>query len=194
LGSLRKGARVGTSSLRRRALLARLRPDLELAELRGNVPTRIRKLDAGEYDAIVLAAAGVKRLGLEDRISAYLPLETFLPAVSQGALGIQMRGGDLDVATWVGTLNHSATNQATTAERAFLRGVEGGCHVPVGAFAEVRGGELRLNGIVCSLDGKRAVEGKVFGGAEEGVTLGVDLAEDLLARGGGEILLEIRDS
>jgi len=194
LGAIGKGARVGTSSLRRRALLARLRPDLELLELRGNVPTRIRKLDVGEYDAIVLAAAGVKRLGMEGRISAYLPVETFLPAVSQGALGVQIRGEDLEVASWVNALEDSATRDATTAERAFLRAVEGGCHVPVGAFGEVRGAELRLSGIVCSLDGNRAVEGKVFGAAVDAESLGIRLAEDVLARGGEEILLELRDS
>ena len=193
LGALGQGARVGTSSLRRRALLARLRPDLELLELRGNVPTRIRKLDVGEYDAIVLAAAGVKRLGLEDRISAYLPLETFLPAVSQGALGIQIRDEDQEVASWVKALEDRATRDATTAERAFLRTVEGGCHVPVGAFGEVRGIELRLSGIVCSLDGCKAVEGKVFGLAEDAESLGTRLAEDVLARGGEEILQELRD-
>jgi hydroxymethylbilane synthase len=190
--SLAEGARVGTSSLRRRALLARWRPDLELAELRGNVPTRIRKLDEGVYDAIVLAAAGVKRLGLEDRVSAYLPLDLVLPAVSQGALGVQIRVGDDGVDSWVRRLDDSATRAATTAERACLRTLEGGCQVPVGALAEVDGEELHLRGVVCSLDGARSVEGEVRGSVVEADGLGVRLAGDLLAQGGDGILEEIR--
>ena len=187
-----RGARVGTSSLRRRALLARWRPDLELAELRGNVPTRIRKLDEGEYDAIILAAAGVKRLGLAHRISALLPFETFLPAVSQGAIGLQIRADDAHVADWVEKLEHSETRAATSAERALLRTMEGGCQVPVGAFAEVEETGLRLRGVVCSLDGTRAVDGEISGSFEDAEKLGVALAEKLLRQGGGEILDEIR--
>ncbi len=187
------GSVVGTSSLRRRALLARWRPDLELAELRGNVPTRIGKLDQGGYDAIVLAAAGVKRLGMEERISAYLPFGDVLPAVSQGAVGVQIRAGDPAVARWAGALDHGPTRAATAAERALLRTLEGGCHVPVGGLAEARRGEmLHLRGVVCSLDGSRAVEGSRTGEAGDPERLGVALAEDLLARGGAEILEEIR--
>jgi len=186
------GAKVGTSSLRRRALLARWRPDLALAELRGNVPTRIRKLDDGDYDAIILAAAGVKRLGLTQRISAYLPVETFLPAVSQGAIGVQIRADDADVAEWVGNLEHPETRAATSAERALLRTMEGGCQVPVGAFAKLEGLSLRLRGVVCSLDGTRGVDGEVSGPLEEAEELGVVLAEKLLREGGSEILDEIR--
>ncbi|MFH1763346.1 MAG: hydroxymethylbilane synthase, partial [Gemmatimonadota bacterium] len=177
---LPRGARVGTSSLRRRALLARWRPDLVLAELRGNVPTRIRKLDEGGYDAIVLAAAGVKRLGLAHRVSAYLPFDFFLPAVSQGAIGVQIRADDLDVAGWVGPLEHAPTRAATTAERALLRRLEGGCQVPVGAFAELDGAGLRLRGVVCSLDGKRWVEGEVTGPPDDAERLGIGLAEELI--------------
>jgi hydroxymethylbilane synthase len=236
------GARVGTSSLRRRAFLARWRPDLELAELRGNVPTRIRKLDEGQYDGIVLAAAGVKRLGLGERISAYLPFDAFLPAVSQGAIGVQIRAGDEGTAAWVGRLDHAATRWATTAERALLRRLEGGCHVPVGAYAEVvsendgaapgvvaeqkgavgagvdeaRGLHLRLRATLCSLDGRWVVEGErrdplewsadlgtalgdgpgsgSAGEAElaSAERLGTALAEELLDRGGDEILAGIR--
>jgi len=189
---LPSGARVGTSSLRRRALLARWRPDLELAELRGNVPTRIRKLDDGEYDAIVLAAAGVKRLGLSHRISAYLPFDFFLPAVSQGAIGVQIRADDADVAEWIGSLEHPETRAVTTAERAFLRTMEGGCQLPVGAFGEVEGNGLRLRGVVCSLDGSRGVEGETSGEPGKAEELGVALAEDLMGKGGSEILDEIR--
>ncbi len=191
--ALPPGARVGTSSLRRRALLARWRPDLELAELRGNVPTRIRKLDEGGYDAIVLAAAGVKRLGMESRISAFLPLEHVLPAVSQGAVAVQTRADDPRTASWVGALDHPPTRAATASERALLRRLEGGCHVPVGALARADGEEeLSLRGVICSLDGNRAVEGEMRGPAAEPEMLGVVLAEDLLARGGEDILREIR--
>ncbi len=192
LEELPRGARVGTSSLRRRALLARWRPDLDLVELRGNVPTRIRKLEAGEYDAVVLAAAGVKRLGLEERITAYLPVEVVLPAVSQGAVGIQVREGDEAVMEWVGRLDHPSTRRETTAERAFLRTLEGGCQVPVGALGRVEGAELVLRGVVCSLDGGRAVEGWREGPAEEAEALGRALAEGLLEEGGMEILEEVR--
>jgi hydroxymethylbilane synthase len=191
--ALPEGARVGTSSLRRRALLARWRPDLELAELRGNVPTRIRKLDEGHYYAIVLAAAGVKRLGLEDRISAYLSLDLVLPAVSQGALGVQIRAGDDGVAPWVRPLDHGPTRAATTAERACLRTLEGGCQVPVGALGEVDGEELHLRGVVCSLDGSLSVEGELRGRVAEADEVGVRLARDLLAGGGEGILEEIRE-
>ncbi|MGW8267728.1 MAG: hydroxymethylbilane synthase [Longimicrobiales bacterium] len=192
LEDLPRGARVGTSSLRRRALLARWRPDLELAELRGNVPTRIRRLDEGSYDAIVLAAAGVKRLQMQDRISSFLPFERFLPAVSQGAIGIQIRSGDEEVARWVGELDSPATRFCTTAERALLRTLEGGCHVPVGAFADLDGDTLRLRGVVCSLDGSRSVEGTRSGPPGNAGALGIALAQDLLARGGDEILDAIR--
>jgi hydroxymethylbilane synthase len=186
------GARIGTSSLRRRALLARWRPDLELAELRGNVPTRIRKLDEGAFDAIVLAAAGVRRLNLQHRISVYLPLEHFLPAVSQGAIAVQIRAGDEGVAQWIRGLDHSETRWATTAERAFLRTLEGGCQVPVGAFARIEGNRLHLRGVICSLDGSRHVEGDVSGPREEASRLGKSLAQELLEGGGGGILREIR--
>ncbi len=192
LEDLPAGARVGTSSLRRRALLARWRPDLELAELRGNVPTRIQKLDDGGYDAIVLAAAGVKRLGMEDRISSYLPFDRFLPAVSQGAIGVQIRSEDEAVAQWVGTLEHPPTRITTTAERALLRTLEGGCHVPVGGFAELEGETLGIWGVICSLDGVTSVEGSTEGPVELAEVLSVSLAEDLLARGGNAILDEIR--
>ncbi len=185
-------ARVGTSSLRRRAFLARWRSDLTLLELRGNVPTRIEKMERGDYDGIVLAAAGVKRLGLEDLISAYLPFDGFLPAVSQGAVGVQIREGDEETSRWVEGLDHEPTRLATTAERALLKTVEGGCHVPVGALGEVEGEVLRLRAMVCSLDGTQAVDGALSGPLAEAEGLGVALAQELLGRGGDEILREIR--
>jgi hydroxymethylbilane synthase len=185
---LPRGAKVGTSSLRRRAFLARWRPDLELADLRGNVPTRIEKLDRGEYDAIVLAVAGVKRLGLEERISACFPYTYFLPAVSQGAVGVQIRSDDPEVAGWVDFLNHEATRAATGAERAFLRRVEGGCQVPVGAYGQIQAGVLSLRAMVCSLDGASSVEGERSARPDEAGELGLGLAEEVLDRGGREIL------
>jgi len=192
LEGLPPGARVGTSSLRRRALLARWRPDLDLAELRGNVPTRIQKLDRGDYDAIVLAAAGVKRLGMEDRISSYLPFERFLPAVSQGAIGVQIRRQDEETTRWVEELDHPPTRFATTAERALLRTLEGGCHVPVGALAQMDGQTVRIRAVVCSLDGSRSVEGSRSGLAGNAGAVGIGLAQELLAKGGDAILEGIR--
>ncbi len=197
LDTLPAGARVGTCSLRRRALLARWRPDLELVDLRGNVPTRIRHLDEGALDkscmdAIVLAAAGVKRLGLAGRISAFLPTARALPAPGQGAIAVQVREADTETRSWVERLDDAATRAATAAERAFLARLEGGCQVPVGALAEIEGTRLTIAGIVCSLDGRKAVEGRLEGEADDAEALGLALAEELLARGAGEILAAIR--
>ncbi len=192
LEDLPSGARVGTSSLRRRALVARWRPDLELVDLRGNVPTRIRKLTDGEYDAIVLAAAGVKRLGLESNITAYLPLDRVLPAVAQGAIAVQTRQDDEGVLGWIRQLDDVDTRQATTAERSLLNRLEGGCQVPVGALATVDNGELTLRAVIASLDGLHAVEGAQAGPAQQGASIGRRLAGELLAKGGDSILDEIR--
>jgi len=192
LDELPAGARVGTSSLRRRALVARWRPDLELVDLRGNVPTRIEKLDQGRFDAIVLAAAGVRRLGLADRISCYLPVERMPPAVAQGAVAVQLRADDARTGEWVARLDHPATRAATTAERALLAELEGGCQIPVGALARVDGDRLSVAGTVCSLDGRRSVEDRVEGAAADAAALGAELARRLLAAGAGEILAAIR--
>ncbi len=186
------GARVGTSSLRRRALVARWRPDLELVDLRGNVPTRIRKLTDREYDAIVLAAAGVKRLGLEGNITTYLPLDRLLPAVAQGAIAVQTRQDDEDVLAWIRQLDDADTRRATTSERSLLSRLEGGCQVPVGALARVEDGELTLRAIIASLDGSQAVEGARSGPVQQSESIGRVLADELLAEGGDEILDEIR--
>ena len=167
---------------------------MELLDLRGNVPTRINKLDGGDYDAIVLAAAGVKRLGLSHRISAYLSFDFFLPAVSQGAIGIQIREGDTATLDSIKSLEHAQTRLATSAERAFLGSMEGGCQVPVGAFAEVEAGALTIRGMVCSLDGSRSVEGEARGEPEEAESLGEGLGGELLAAGGDRILKEIREA
>jgi hydroxymethylbilane synthase len=185
-------ARVGTSSLRRRALLARWRPDIDLVDLRGNVPTRIEKLRQGEFEAIVLAAAGVIRLGLESEIAEFLPTERVLPAVSQGAVAVQIRAGDEAVRRWVGRLDHADTHTATDAERALLGRLEGGCQVPVGALATVVGDELSLRATVCSLNGEQAVEGQIVGRSGQAEELGVELAGRLLEDGAEEILAVIR--
>jgi hydroxymethylbilane synthase len=190
--ALAPGAGVGTSSLRRRALLARWRPDVELVELRGNVPTRVRKLDEEHYEAIVLAAAGVKRLGLAARISEYLPLDRVPPAPAQGAVAIEVRAGDERVLATVRQLDHAATRAATTAERALLNRLEGGCQVPVGALATLDGDELTLKAVICALDGSRSVTGRRSGPVAEAIAIGRGLAEDLLADGGDAILAAIR--
>jgi|CXWL01.1.fsa_nt_gi hydroxymethylbilane synthase len=192
LDRLPAGARVGTSSLRRRALLARWRPDLELVELRGNVPTRVERVAEGRYDAIVLAAAGIKRLGLAGHITAFLPMDRVLPAVAQGAVAIQLRADDARTRQWVAQLDHATTRAATTAERAFLRRLEGGCQIPVGAHAAIADGRLALAGVVCALDGRRSLESNLEGAVADAEALGTALAEQLLAQGAAEILDAIR--
>ena len=192
LSSLPERAVIGTSSLRRRAFMLRWRPDLDVQDLRGNVPTRIRKLDDGGYDAIVLAAAGIQRLGLEDRVTDELPDSVLLPAVAQGAIAVQVREGDERVGRCIRPLDHAATRAATTAERALLRRVEGGCQVPLGAHAKVIGDELQLSAAVADLDGSRSVAGERVGSLQDPAAAGDALAEDLLDRGAAEILDEIR--
>jgi hydroxymethylbilane synthase len=194
LDSLPPDARIGTSSLRRVAFLRRWRPDLDLADLRGNVPTRLRRLDDGDYDAIVLAAAGLKRLGEADRITDYFPFDVLLPAVSQGAIAVQLREDDTGTAQWLELLDHPETRLATSAERALLREVEGGCQIPLGAHATIRGGRIELAAAVASLDGSRSVTGDIDGFATDGVALGRGLAQDLLARGAASIMVEIREN
>jgi len=192
LDQLPRGARIGTSSLRRRALLARARPDLELAELRGNVPTRIERMLEGRYDAIVLAAAGVRRLGLVEHLRETLGLDRFLPAVAQGAMAIQVREGDRSTLDWVRPLDHAPTRAATAAERALLAELEGGCQIPVGALAELAEGRLLLRGEVCSLDGRETVAGWSDGRVAEAERIGRELAHRLLEQGAGAILSAIR--
>jgi hydroxymethylbilane synthase len=192
LASLPRGARIGTSSLRRVAFLRRWRPDLAVADLRGNVPTRVRRLDDGDYDAIVLAAAGLKRLDLEARITDYFPADVMVPAVSQGAIAIQLRSDDDRVAPWIRPLDDEVTRLATTSERALLREVEGGCQVPLGAHATIRDGRLELAAAMASLDGTSSVAGRIEGEAGDAAALGRALAVDMLDRGGEAIMDEIR--
>ena len=188
---LPKGARVGTSSLRRRAQLLCARPDLEMLDLRGNVNTRLRKLDEGEYDAIVLAVAGLKRLGFADRIRQVLPREMVLPAVGQGALAIETRADDKETRDMLAFLRDDDTICCTEAERSFLARVEGGCQVPVGVYATAEGDDLKVEAVIASLDGQRFYRGDVNGTRRDAAKLGENLAEKLLDEGGAEILKEL---
>jgi hydroxymethylbilane synthase len=192
LADLPPGARVGTSSLRRRAQLHAARPDVEVLDLRGNLNTRLAKLDAGDYDAIVLAAAGVRRLGWSGRISAHLDPPAWLPAVGQGALAVVTRGDAGGVMDLLRPLHHPPTAAATTAERAFLRALEGGCQVPIGALAEVDDGRLTLRGLVADLDGARILREEESGSVDDADRIGRRLAERLTALGASEILGRIR--
>ena len=186
------GARVGTSSLRRRAQLLAVRPDLTICDLRGNVNTRLAKLDAGEFDAIVLAAAGLKRLGFERRIRSILPRSVMLPAVGQGALAIECRAGDTEILSAITFLRDAGMTTAAQAERAFLRRVEGGCQIPVGVYAEVDAdGQISIDAMIASVDGQRICRSDAHGAGEQAEALGTALAEELLDAGGREILKEI---
>jgi len=188
---LPRGARVGTSALRRQAQLLAARPDLEMVVIRGNVETRIRKLDTENLDAVILAAAGLKRLGLTDRVAEYLPVELSLPAIGQGALGIECRLDDEQVRGAIGFLNHPDTSFAVRAERALLWRCEGGCQVPIAAHGQVHDGILKLTGFIASVDGLCAVRGSVSGAADQCEMLGIELAERLLDAGGRNILREV---
>ena len=188
LSELPAGARVGTGSLRRIAQLRAIRPDLLVEGIRGNVDTRIRKLDEGEYQAIVLAAAGLKRLGLADRIAEFIPVESMCPAVGQGALAIETRLDDGPGMQASRKLDHPATRAAITAERAVLAKLGGGCEVPIGAYGSVTGQFLHLRAIVISPDGQRMVREEVTGPSSEAFAIGASMAEKLLAAGAGAIL------
>ena len=191
LADLPQGAVVGTSSLRRKAQLLRLRPDLNIVSLRGNLDTRLRKLDEGQFDAIVLAAAGLRRLGWGERITALLSPEDCLPAVGQGVLAIETRSEDAEILAAVARLDDTEARVCVTAERKFLSVVQGGCQVPVGVFGRMAGSQLVLTARILSLDGVRCVEGKVAGTPAEAESLGDTLAGRLLAAGGKEILAEL---
>ncbi|MBH0193013.1 MAG: hydroxymethylbilane synthase [Nitrospira sp.] len=188
---LPQGARIGTASLRRQAQLLNARPDLCIDMLRGNLDTRLRKLKEGQFDAIVLAAAGLHRLAWAQEITEYLDPVVSLPAIGQGALGIEGRGEDHFVRSILDRLNDQTTGTAVTAERAFLCRLEGGCQVPIAAYATLFDGELTLDGLVASVDGKTIIRDEIRGKNAEAYALGVQLAERLLARGGDKILREI---
>jgi hydroxymethylbilane synthase len=211
---LPQGATIGTSSLRRSCQLLSIRPDLKIEQLRGNLDTRLRKLDEGQFDAIILAAAGVKRLGWSERITEILPPEISLPAIGQGAVGIECRVDDEFINSLISQLNHNETSVCVRAERAFLKKLEGGCQVPIAAYAKIkqhsstaaqqqdtekdayaplnfRTSALIIDGLVGSVSGDRIVKGRIEGTPNDAENLGVKLAEDLLSRGAKEILDEV---
>lgn len=188
LDELPQGARVGTASLRRQCQLLSLRPDLQIGVLRGNVGTRLGKLDNGEFDAIVLAAAGLLRLKLEQRIAQYLPIDISLPAGGQGAVGIECREGDERVLELLRPLHDADTADRVYAERALNHGLQGGCQVPIGCYAEIDGDQLHLRGLVGEPDGTRVLHTSKSGHRRDAVALGKAAAEDLLAQGADEIL------
>lgn len=188
---LPQGAVLGTSSLRRKAQLLAARPDLKIVDLRGNVDTRLRKLDEGQMDAIILAAAGLERLGYGERIKEVIPAKVCLPAVGQGALAIESRDNDAEVREMLAFLNDEATKQATDAERAFLGLLEGGCQVPIGVHADVENGEIRIEAIIAELDGKKILRDTIVGKAANAAELGRELGQKMLAEGGQEILASI---
>lgn len=191
LDELPQGAKVGTSSLRRRAQILKYRPDLQTVDLRGNLDTRIKKLENQEMDAIILAAAGLKRLGLEKYITQILSAEICLPAVGQGALAIETRQDDPEVLSVLEFLNDSGTIAAVTAERAYLREVQGGCQVPVGVYGQINGDQLLLEATILKIDGTREVRAQMSASCSEAEELGVKLAQQMLAAGGKEILDEL---
>jgi hydroxymethylbilane synthase len=185
------GATVGTSSLRRLCQLRNVRPDLKIVQLRGNLDTRIRKLDEGQFDAIIVAVAGVKRLGLAYRITEILEPEICLPATGQGAIGIECRIDDKVINSILSALNHQETLISVRAERAFLRRLGGGCQVPIAAYARIEDGRVIMDGLVGSVTGGKVIKGHEEGKLEDHERLGTNLAEDLLSRGAKEILAEV---
>jgi len=185
------GGRVGTSSLRRKAMLLHTRPDLQMLDIRGNVETRIRKLTEDNLDAVVLAAAGMHRLGFATQISEYLPVEVSLPAIGQGALGLESRVDDAETNALIDFFNHPETAHAVIAERALLARLEGGCQVPIAAYGTVSGDELTLTGLVASVDGLQMLKKTVRGPVKTAAHLGTSLADDLLIMGAGKILNEV---
>lgn len=193
LEGLPAGSVVGTSSLRRESQLRARFPHLEIEPLRGNVQTRLRKLDDGQYAAIILAAAGLKRLGLGGRIRAIISSEDSLPAVGQGALGIECRADRTDLVGVLAPLHHADTSACVLAERAMSRALAGSCQVPLGGFAEVSGDKLRMRGFVATPDGSRLLRAEKTGSVNDPEALGDAVAQDLLAQGAGEILAALND-
>jgi len=184
-------ARVGTSSLRRGAQLLHVRPDLQLEPLRGNVDTRLRKVESGELHAVILACAGLKRLGLADRISQVIPRDQVLPAVGQGALGLEIRRDDAGLAHLLDFLDHGPTRMTVSAERAFLKELEGGCQVPIAGFARLDGDRLSFKGMVAELDGSRLFREETDGPKDQAEAIGIACARNLLASGAGKVLEKV---
>jgi hydroxymethylbilane synthase len=185
------GAVLGTSSLRRQSQVKALHPGIELKDLRGNVGTRLRKLDDGEYDAIMLAAAGIIRLGLKERITQLIPESVLLPAIGQGAIGIECRAGDTDVHELIAPLNDHETSLCVETERAFSRRLFGGCQLPIAGQASIKGNQINLVGLVARIDGSEVIKSELSGDIEKCDETGTTLAESLLERGADEILKEL---
>jgi len=194
LADLPKNARIGTSSLRRQTQLLNFRPDFQIVPLRGNVDTRLQKLDSEGLEGIILAGAGLKRLGWSNRITEYIEPEILLPAIGQGAVGIEARYIDVDVLAALVDLDHEETHQALEAERSFLRVLEGGCQVPIGAYATLEKEELTIRGLVGSLDGQTIFKNEMKGSVQDAVRLGASLAEQILAMGADKVLNELYKS
>ena len=183
-----RGARIGTGSMRRSAQLLAILPDLAIVPLRGNLETRLKKIQAENLQGIILAAAGMKRLGLAGKISQYLPIETMLPAVGQGALGLEVRDGNNDLMEVLAKLNHAPTAAEITAERSFLRHLGGGCLLPIAAFGKLEGEKLTLEGLVAAPNGSSVIRDKVRGAIAEAEELGKRLAEIIIEKGGKKLL------
>jgi hydroxymethylbilane synthase len=194
ISDLPQGARVATGSLRRRSQLLAFRPDLEIVEIRGNVPTRIEKFLASSLDGMILAFAGVHRLSLDSHIKQIIPTEILLPAVGQGVMAVEIREDDAEIAAMLTEINDTETQARITAERAFLRRLEGGCQVPIGAFAALENDEIFLQGFVGSTDGAKTIRDLIRGSKAEAENLGIALAEKCLAAGAAEILSEARET
>jgi hydroxymethylbilane synthase len=191
LATLRQGARVGTGSLRRQAQLRRLRPDLDVRDLRGNVDTRLRKVESGEYEAVMLAKAGLDRLGLSNRITETMDPEVFLPAVGQGAIAVECRLRDTEASELLAGLDDAETRMAIIAERSLLSALQGGCQVPLGAWARIERGELVLEACVCSVDGLQYVKQRATAPPEKAAELGGQMANLLMQSGAQSILEEV---
>ncbi len=186
-----KGSKIGTSSLRRMAQIKKAWPDKECISLRGNLDTRIRKLEEGEFDAIILAVSGLRRLGLEDKITQIIPEDIMLPAVGQGSLGIEFRSADQPMKEILAAIHHEPTAVCVKAERAFLETLEGGCQVPIGAFAKLQDDSLRLEGLVADEQGERIIKQEMMGPVDAPEELGKTLGRSILEAGGREILMEV---
>lgn len=193
LMQLPSGATVGTSSLRRQTQLCALRPDIHFKTLRGNINTRLSRLDKGDFDAIILAAAGLKRMDLAARIRSYLSMEECLPAAGQGALGIECREGDHATLALIAPLNDPITYDCVSAERALCRRLEGGCKVPIAAFAQIKGDELILRGLVANYNGSKILRAKREGAPQQAVPIGIRVADELLEQGAATILKDFHD-
>lgn len=194
LNDLPRGAKIATGSLRRKSQLLHYRRDLEIVDIRGNVLTRLQKLDSSDWDGTVLAKAGLMRLNLIDRITEVIPTDVLLPAIGQGALAVEVRTDNQRAMKLVRAMNHEATELATSAERTLLRCLEGGCQVPVGAYARIENGTLKMNAFIGTLDGKTLIRSTIHGDPARADNIATTLAETLLQSGGEKILREIRPS